>query len=96
MGLVGQTRGRIQDLAGSRNDDSWPGRTVPVLDGTTPVESFNIDLSADIILNAEPDIRQVPRGHTAVLPGYPAAIRVRLYPIENQIADKLAAMHSHY
>jgi hypothetical protein len=35
---------------------------VTVLDGTTTVESFNIDLSADIVLNAEPDVRQVPRG----------------------------------
>ena len=69
---------------------------VSVLDGTTAVESFNIDLSADIILNAEPDVRQVLRGDNAVLPGYPAEIRVRLYPIENQIADKLSAMYSKY
>ncbi len=69
---------------------------VTVLDGTTTVESFNIDLSADIVLNAEPDVRQVPRGDTAVLPGYPAAVRVRLYPIENQIADKLSAMYATY
>jgi hypothetical protein len=69
---------------------------VTVLDGTTTVESFNIDLSADIVLNAEPDLRQVPRGDTAVLPGYPAAVRVRLYPIENQIADKLSAMYATY
>ena len=69
---------------------------VAVLDGTTTVESFNIDLSADIVLNAEPDVRQVPRGDTAVLPGYPAAVRVRLYPIENQIADKLSAMYATY
>jgi hypothetical protein len=69
---------------------------VSVLDGTTTVESFNIDLSADIVLNAEPDLRQVPRGDTAVLPGYPAALRVRLYPIENQIADKLSAMYATY
>ncbi len=69
---------------------------VTVLDGTTTVESFNIDLSADIVLNAEPDVRQVPRGDTAVLPGYPAAVRARLYPIENQIADKLSAMYATY
>ena len=38
----------------------------------------------------------MPRGDTAVLPGYPAAIRVRLHPIENQIADTLSAMYSRY
>jgi predicted nucleotidyltransferase component of viral defense system len=69
---------------------------VTALDGTTTVESFNIDLSADIVLKVELELRQVPRGDTAVLPGYPAALRVRLYPIENQIADKLSAMYATY
>lgn len=85
-----------EPVAGTWEDADVSRIKVTVLDGTTTVETFNIDLSADIVLNAEPDIRQVPRGDTAVLPGYPAAIRVRLYPIENQIADKLSAMYSSY
>ena len=81
---------------GTEEDTDILRLKVTVLDGTTTVESFSIDLSADIVLNAEPDVRQVPRGDTAVLPGYPAAVRVRLYPIENQIADKLSAMYAAY
>ena len=69
---------------------------VAVLDGVATVESFSIDLSADVVLNAAPDVRDVGRGDGAVLPGYPATIRVRLYPIENQMADKLAAMYSSF
>lgn len=67
---------------------------VKVMDGTTTVETFNIDLSADIELNVEPDVRQIPRGDNALLLGYPSVVRVRLYPIENQIADKLSAIYS--
>ncbi|MGB7963303.1 MAG: nucleotidyl transferase AbiEii/AbiGii toxin family protein [Propionicimonas sp.] len=69
---------------------------VTVFDGATLVESFNIDLSGDIVLNAEPDRVEVPRGDSAVLPGYPATIPARLYPIENQIADKLCALYTRY
>lgn len=69
---------------------------VTVVDGATVVESFNIDLSGDIVLNAEPDQVDVPRGDSAVLPGYPAIVAVRLYPVENQIADKLCALYARY
>lgn len=69
---------------------------VTVVDGATVVESFNIDLSGDIVLNAEPDQVEVPRGDSAVLPGYPATVSVRLYPVENQMADKLCAMYTRY
>lgn len=69
---------------------------VAVFDGTTAVESFNIDLSGDIVLNAEPDQVEVPRGDFAVLPGYPATIPARLYPVENQMADKLCALYTSY
>ncbi len=85
-----------EPVAGTGEDADVARIKVTVLDGVTTVETFTIDLSADIVLNAEPDVRQVPRGDTAVLPGYPAAVRVRLYPIENQIADKLAAMYTRY
>jgi hypothetical protein len=69
---------------------------VTAFDGTTAVETFNIDLSGDVVVNAEPDVLLVGRGDSAVLAGYPASIRVRLYPVENQIADKLCAMYSRY
>lgn len=68
--------------------------TVKVHDGATTVEQFNIDVSADIVLNDEPKMVAVGRGDSAILPGYPNRILVRLYPIENQIADKLCAMYS--
>lgn len=69
---------------------------VTVFDGATAVESFNIDLSGDIVLNAEPDEVEVPRGDFAVLPGYPATIPARLYQVENQMADKLCALYTSY
>jgi len=94
---VGRYTFRLGPPTSGAGEDADVARIkVNVLDGVTTVETFNIDLSADIVLNAEPDLRQVPRGDTAVLPGYPAAVRVRLYPIENQIADKLSAMYTHY
>jgi len=69
---------------------------VTVVDGITEVESFNIDLSTDIVLNAEPELVTVSRGDDAVVPGYPSTITVRLYPVENQMADKVCAMYSSF
>lgn len=85
-----------QPIAGTSEVGEVVRLKVTVLDGATTVESFNIDLSADVVLNAEPDVRDVARGDAAVLPGYPATIRVRLYPIENQVADKLSALYSSF
>ena len=70
--------------------------TITVLDDTAMVQSFSIDISGEVVLNAEPEVVDVPRGDQAVLPGYPATVRVRLYPIENQIADKLCTMYATY
>lgn len=64
------------------------------MDGTTEVDTFNVDLSSSIALNAEPERVHVSRGDDAVLPGYRTTFSVRLYPIENQMADKLCAMYT--
>ena len=69
---------------------------VSVFEAATMVETFQIDISGEVVLNAEPEVVDVPRGDQAVLPGYPATVKVRLYPIENQIADKLCAMYATY
>lgn len=94
---VGRYTFRIGEPALGDGEDIEVARVkVTVFDGTTAVESFNIDVSGDIVLNAEPDQVEVPRGDLAVLPGYPATIRTRLYPIENQMADKLCALYTRY
>ncbi len=69
---------------------------VQVMDGVTAVDTFNIDLSSDLVLNSRPEVVEVRRGDEAVLSGYPVSFTVRLYPIENQMADKLCAMYSHF
>lgn len=99
--MEGRTVGRYTFRLGNANagvgDEIDVSRLkVTVLDGTTEVESFNIDLSTDIVLNAEPDLATVSRGDDAVVPGYPSTITVRLYPVENQIADKVCAMYSSF
>ena len=95
--IVGRYSFRVGEPALGDGEDVEVARVkVTVFDGTTGVESFNIDLSGDIVLNAEPDQMEVPRGDAAVLSGYPAMIRTRLYPIENQMADKLCALYTRY
>lgn len=94
---VGRYTFRIGDPTLGDGEDIEVARVqVTVFDGATAVETFKVDLSGDIVLNAEPDEVEVPRGDSAVLPGYPATVPVRLYPIENQIADKLCALYTRY
>lgn len=94
---VGRYTFRVGDPALGEGEDIEVARVkVTVFDGTTLVASFNIDLSGDIVLNAEPDQVDVPRGDSAVLPGYPATVPARLYPVENQMADKLCALYTRY
>lgn len=95
--VVGRYTFRIGEAHPGMGEDLDVSRVkVSVFDGTTEVASFNIDLSAAVVLNAPPDVVEVSRGDTAVLPGYPATMPVRLYPIENQMADKLCALYSLY
>jgi hypothetical protein len=94
---VGRYTFRLGDAASGTGEGVEVLRVkVTAYDGTTAVESFNIDLSGDVVINAEPDVMWVSRGDRAVLAGYQASAQVRLYPVENQIADKLCAMYSHY
>ncbi len=69
---------------------------VAVLGGGRRVGQFHIDVSARVVLQREPDVLLVSRPDAAVLPGYPSQITVRLYPVENQIADKVCAMYDTY
>lgn len=79
------------------NEDTDVSRAdVTVLGGGREVGSFHVDVSAGVVLNRDPDIMQAERPDTAILPGYPSRITVRLYPVENQIADKVCAMYSTY
>jgi len=69
---------------------------VTVLGGGRQVGSFHVDVSAGIALNRDPDTMQAERPDTALLPGYPRRITVHLYPVENQMADKVCAMYGTY
>ncbi|WP_454229495.1 nucleotidyl transferase AbiEii/AbiGii toxin family protein [Propioniciclava flava] len=61
---------------------------------TQPVNRFSIDVSGDVPLIA------TPQRHTMVMPttlaGYPNQVSIALYPIENQLADKVMAMYQDY
>lgn len=69
---------------------------VEVLGAGRKVGQFHIDVSAHITLSRPPDVVTSRRPDNAVLPGYPNQIKVRLYPVENQIADKVCAMYDTY
>lgn len=69
---------------------------VEVLGAGRRVGQFHVDVSAGVTLNRDPDLVWAFRPDNAILPGYPNQIRVRLYPVENQIADKICAMYDTY
>ena len=69
---------------------------VTVLGGAREVGKFHVDVSAGVVLNRDPDTVQAERPDGAVLPGYPSRIKVRLHPVENQMADKVCAMYGTY
>ena len=65
-----------------------------VVDGARVVTSFSIDVAGGVTLNAG-----ATRHHVrlpATVPGYPATIGIALYPLENQLADKLCALDQAY
>ncbi|HBY24649.1 MAG: nucleotidyl transferase AbiEii/AbiGii toxin family protein [Propionibacteriaceae bacterium] len=69
-------------------------KVVALADGHLEVATFSVDVSGSVILNADP-VREVI--HTeASIPGYPNQFSFALYPIENQLADKLCAMYQDY
>jgi hypothetical protein len=66
---------------------------VTVLGGGRQVGSFHVDVSAGVALNRDPEMMHAERPDTALLlPGYPSRPTVQLYPVENQMADKVCAM----
>lgn len=69
---------------------------VRVYAGSREVRRFSIDVSDRIRLDQGPDTIVAHRPDSAVIKGYPSRGVVRLYPVENQIADKIGAMYSKY
>ncbi|NLE98119.1 MAG: hypothetical protein GX596_09045 [Propionibacterium sp.] len=67
--------------------------TVAAYAGAAKAGGFNIDVSADVWLVAEPQLTLIDRGDDVPLEGYPSRIPVHLYPVENQVADKICAMY---
>ena len=57
------------------------------------VGSFSIDVTNSQPLTKAPKTQILSRGDQAVVPGYSFHLRVRMYPIENQIADKICALY---
>ena len=69
---------------------------VNVVDHTTTqqVNQFSIDVSGDVPLIAAPQrhFMNLP----TLLAGYPSQVSIALYPVENQLADKVMAMYQDY
>ncbi len=61
--------------------------------GARPVATFSVDVSAKVHLSKDPDMAMAERSDRADIPGYPRRFPVRLYPLENQMADKICAMY---
>ena len=68
---------------------------VRVFDDTQQVNVFNIDVSDAVALTHEP-ARHVLSTSPVPVPGYLTRISFVLYPVENQLADKLCAMYQDY
>jgi hypothetical protein len=60
--------------------------------GTKKVDSFGVDLVTGSLMTAAPSLE---RAETLAVPGV-HAVRVRLYPVEDHIADKLCATQAPY
>jgi len=84
------------DPRASREDGNTSSIKVQATSGAQVVSRFTIDVSDRIVLENGPETRAVSRPDTAVIKGYPRRATVNLYPVENQIADKVGAMYSRY
>lgn len=76
------------DPRASREDANSSGIKVEVMTGGRLVRRFSIDVSDMIRLEHGPEVKTALRPDAAVIKGYPSRAVVRLYPAENQIADK--------
>lgn len=84
------------ETMGSRDDGLSTGVNVRVIVDNREVWRFSIDVSDGIVLDQGPDTMLVHRPDSALIKGYPSRAVIRLYPVENQIADKIGAMYSQY
>lgn len=80
------------DPKASREDGNTSGVKIQVTSGAQVVNRFTIDVSDRIVLANGPETRAVSRPDSAAIKGYPRRATVNLYPVENQIADKIGAM----
>ncbi|MDO5535611.1 MAG: nucleotidyl transferase AbiEii/AbiGii toxin family protein [Propionibacteriaceae bacterium] len=82
-------------VSSSGSDDEKDSRRVlvGVSSKGRQVATFFIDVSAKVYLSREPEEILAERTDQADIPGYPRRFRVRLYPLENQMADKVSAMY---
>ncbi|MDO5495026.1 MAG: nucleotidyl transferase AbiEii/AbiGii toxin family protein [bacterium] len=91
---IGRYTYLVEIANSARADDGGSSRVmVTVMDRSTQVASFPIDVSGDVRLVAPPARIIVDRGDGADIPGYPTRLSLTLYPLENQVADKLCAMY---
>ena len=67
--------------------------TVEVFHGVNPILVFGIDVSGDLHVPAVTDTLTVQRSDHIDLEFMDRQYTIRSYPIENQIADKIAAMY---
>ncbi|MCT1685037.1 nucleotidyl transferase AbiEii/AbiGii toxin family protein, partial [Corynebacterium appendicis] len=71
--------------------------TVAVLRGAgNEFAEFNIDVSGDLDVSGSVDEVTVKASFDLVTDFFPNAFQVTSYPVENQIADKVAAMYDRY
>ena len=71
--------------------------TVAVLRGAgNEFAEFNIDVSGDLEVSGSVDEVTVKASFDLVTDFFPNAFQVTSYPVENQIADKVAAMYDRY
>ena len=67
---------------------------VRVSDTDVAVCAFTVDVAGAVTLNDQPQRHQVQL--PVPIPGYHGSVGITLYPIENQLADKLCAMYPDY
>lgn len=96
--MEGQTAGPyVFRLTLDRSSDQGPipssRITVVVNAGVAKVDSFKIDVSGDLLVSSGAEKLTVQRSDSVDLPFASSSFSVHAYPLENQVADKVAAMY---
>jgi len=78
---------------GAAEGEPTASLTVGVRVGGQTATTFGIDVSASVVMAEEPLRATVDRGDRAHILGYPSSLTLNFYPLENQVADKIAAMY---